>query len=91
MNRLFDNFLIGELNGSYDYLWVSPKTLPDGVEAAIDREIEKAKAGGEGYVRLKMNSISDREMIDKISEASNAGVTVDMMVRGISCIVPKVP
>ena len=91
VNRLFDNFLIGELNGSYDYLWVSPKTLPDGVEAAIDREIEKAKAGGEGYVRLKMNSISDREMIDKISEASNAGVTVDMMVRGISCIVPKIP
>ena len=91
VNRLFDNFLIGELNGSYDYLWVSPKTLPDGVEAAIDREIEKVKAGGEGYVRLKMNSISDREMIDKISEASNAGVTVDMLVRGISCIVPKVP
>ena len=91
VNRLFDNFLIGELNGSYDYLWVSPKTLPDGVEAAIDREIEKVKAGGEGYVRLKMNSISDREMIDKISEASNAGVTVDMMVRGISCIVPKIP
>lgn len=91
VNRLFDNFLIGELNGSYDYLWVSPKTLPDGVEAAIDKEIEKVKAGGEGYVRLKMNSISDREMIDKISEASNAGVTVDMMVRGISCIVPKVP
>ena len=91
VNRLFDNFLIGELNGSYDYLWVSPKTLPEGVEAAIDREIEKVKAGGEGYVRLKMNSISDREMIDKISEASNAGVTVDMLVRGISCIVPKVP
>ena len=91
VNRLFDNFLIGELNGSYDYLWVSPKTLPEGVEAAIDKEIEKVKAGGEGYVRLKMNSISDREMIDKISEASNAGVTVDMMVRGISCIVPKVP
>lgn len=91
VNRLFDNFLIGELNGSYDYLWVSPKTLPEGVEAAIDREIEKVKAGGEGYVRLKMNSISDREMIDKISEASNAGVTVDMLVRGISCIVPKIP
>lgn len=91
VNRLFDNFLIGELNGSYDYLWVSPKTLPEGVEAAIDREIEKAKAGGEGYVRLKMNSISDRQMIDKISEASNAGVTVDMLVRGITCIVPKVP
>lgn len=91
VNRLFDNFLIGELEGSYDYLWVSPKTLPEGVEAAIDKEIDKAKAGGEGYVRLKMNSISDREMIDKISEASNAGVTVEMMVRGISCIVPKIP
>ena len=91
VNRLFDNFLIGELNGTYDHLWVSPKTLPEGVEGAIDKEIEKAKAGGEGYVRLKMNSISDRQMIDKISEASNAGVTVEMMVRGISCIVPKIP
>lgn len=91
VNRLFDNFLIGELEGSYDYLWVSPKTLPVGVEAAIDKEIDKVKAGGDGYVRLKMNSISDREMIDKLSEASNAGVTIDMMVRGISCIVPKIP
>ncbi len=91
VNHLFDNFLVGELNGSYDYLWVSPKTLPEGVEEAIDREIEKAKAGEEGYVRLKMNSISDRQMIDKISEASNAGVTVDMLVRGMSCIVPKIP
>ena len=91
VNRLFDNFLIGELEGSYDYLWVSPKTLPVGVEAAIDKEIDKVKAGGEGYVRLKMNSISDREMIDKLSEASNAGVIIEMMVRGISCIVPKVP
>lgn len=91
VNRLFDNFLIGELQGSYDYLWVSPKTLPVGVEAAIDKEIDKVKAGGDGYVRLKMNSISDREMIDKLSEASNAGVIIEMMVRGISCIVPKIP
>lgn len=91
VNRLFDNFLIGELEGSYDYLWVSPKTLPVGVEAAIDKEIDKVKAGGDGYVRLKMNSISDRQMIDKLSEASNAGVIIEMMVRGISCIVPKIP
>lgn len=91
VNRLFDNFLIGELNGSYDHLWVSPKSLPEGVEAAIDEEIEKAKNGEEGYVRLKMNSISDRIMIDKLSEASNAGVKVEMLVRGITCIVPKIP
>ena len=91
VNRLFDNFLIGELNGSYDYLWVSPKSLPEGVEAAIDEEIKKAKSGQEGYVRLKMNSISDRIMIDKLSEASNAGVKVEMLVRGITCILPKIP
>lgn len=91
VNRLFDNFLIGELNGSYDHLWVSPKSLPEGVEAAIDEEIEKVKNGEEGYVRLKMNSISDRIMIDKLSEASNAGVKVEMLVRGITCIVPKIP
>lgn len=91
VNRLFDNFLIGELNGSYEYLWVSPKSLPEGVEAAIDEEIKKAKSGEEGYVRLKMNSISDRIMIDKLSEASNAGVKVEMLVRGITCILPKIP
>nr|WP_296153976.1 polyphosphate kinase 1 [uncultured Peptoniphilus sp.] len=91
VNRLFDNFLIGELNGSYDHLWVSPKSLPEGVEAAIDEEIEKVKNGEEGYVRLKMNSISDRIMIDKLSEASNAGVKVEMLVRGITCILPKIP
>lgn len=91
VNRLFDNFLIGELNGSYEYLWVSPKSLPEGVESAIDEEIKKAKSGQEGYVRLKMNSISDRIMIDKLSEASNAGVKVEMLVRGITCILPKIP
>ena len=91
VNRLFDNFLIGELKGSYEYLWVSPKSLPEGVEAAIDEEIDKVKNGGEGYIRLKMNSISDRKIIDILSEASNAGVKVDMLVRGITCIVPKIP
>lgn len=90
-NRLFDNFLIGDIEGEYDELMVSPKSMSEGLERLFDEQIALAKSGGEGYIRLKMNSISDRILIDKISEASNAGVKIDMMVRGITCIVPGVP
>lgn len=89
-NHLFDNIMIGELGGDYDVLLVSPKSLPEGVSNLIDEQIERAQAGEDAYVRLKMNSISDRIIIDKLSEASNAGVKVDMLVRGITCIVPRI-
>ena len=87
---LFDNILIGNLNGSYQELLVAPKSMQEGLEKLIKKEIKKAQEGKEAYIRLKMNSISDRKMIDLLSEASKAGVKIDMMVRGICCILPGI-
>lgn len=87
---LFDNIMIGNLDGEYKHLLVSPKSMQKGLKLLIDEQIEKQKATGDGYIRLKMNSISDRKIIDKLSEASNSGVKIDMMVRGITCILPGI-
>lgn len=87
---LFDNVMLGNLDGEYRNLMVSPKSMQDGLEKLIDEEIQSQKEGGNGYIRLKLNSISDRKLIDKLSEASNAGVKITMLVRGITCILPGI-
>lgn len=87
---LFDNIMIGNLDGEYKHLLVSPKSMQKGLKFLIDEQIEKQEDTGDGYIRLKMNSISDRKIIDKLSEASNRGVKIDMMVRGITCILPGI-
>lgn len=87
---LFDNFLLGNLNGEYKHLMVSPHSMQVGLEKLIDEQIEKAKVSDDGYIRIKMNSISDRKLIDKLSKASCKGVKIDLMVRGICCLVPGV-
>ncbi|ACV28541.1 Polyphosphate kinase [Anaerococcus prevotii] len=88
--EIFDNILIGNLEGDYKHLMVSPKSMQEGLDMLIDEEIRVQEETGEGYIRLKMNSISDRKLIDKLSEASNKGVKIDMMVRGITCILPGI-
>lgn len=88
--EIFDNILIGNLEGDYKHLMVSPKSMQEGLDKLIDEQIRIQEETGEGYIRLKMNSISDRKLIDKLSEASNKGVKIDMMVRGITCILPQI-
>ncbi|MDY2918667.1 MAG: RNA degradosome polyphosphate kinase [Anaerococcus sp.] len=88
--ELFDNIMIGNLEGNYKHLLVSPKSMQEGLDRLIDEQIERQKESGDGYIRLKMNSISDRELIDKLSEASQDGVKIVMMVRGITCILPGI-
>ncbi|MDU4731311.1 RNA degradosome polyphosphate kinase [Finegoldia magna] len=88
--ELFDNFLLGNLNGEYKHLMVSPHTMQVGLDKLIDEQIEKAKVSEDGYIRIKMNSISDRKLIDKLSKASCKGVKIDLMVRGICCLVPGI-
>ena len=88
--EIFDNILIGNLEGDYKHLLVSPKSMQEGLDKLIDEEIRVQEETGEGYIRLKMNSIADRKLIDKLSEASNKGVKIDMMVRGITCILPGI-
>ncbi|MCD8365719.1 MAG: polyphosphate kinase 1 [Clostridiales bacterium] len=84
---LFQNLATGNLNGKYDRLLVSPFALKDAVIACIDREIEK---GADGYIFLKLNSLTDRKLIDKLAEASQAGVEVIMNIRGICCLLPGI-
>ncbi|MCD8376485.1 MAG: polyphosphate kinase 1 [Oscillospiraceae bacterium] len=84
---LFQNMATGNLNGSYRRLLVSPFALRNRVCACIDREIEK---GEDGYIFLKLNSLTDRTMIDKLAQASQAGVEVVMNIRGICCLLPGI-
>lgn len=87
---LFDNIMIGNLDGDYNHLLVSPRSMQEGLDRLINEQIDRQEKYGDGYIRLKMNSISDRILIDKLSEASNKGVKIDMMVRGITCILPGI-
>ncbi|WP_297281334.1 RNA degradosome polyphosphate kinase [uncultured Anaerococcus sp.] len=87
---LFDNIMLGNVEGEYNNLLVSPKSMQEGLDKLIDEQIEVQRQTGNGYIRLKLNSISDRKLIDKLSEASNEGVEIVMLVRGICCILPGI-
>lgn len=84
----FKNMSIGNLSGSYEHLIVSPTSLKQKILYLIDEEIKKGK---NGRVIMKMNSVTDVDFIRKVSEASKAGVRIDLIVRGICCILPGVP
>ena len=86
----FRNIAICNTQFTYDRLLVAPETLKSGLISYIDREIQKARAGGEGYILAKMNSLTDKEIIDKFREASCAGVRIELIVRGICCLLPGV-
>ncbi len=90
-NVFFRNLSLGNLKGSYNYLGVAPYGLKPLVMGGLDREIERARAGLPAQVFMKMNSLTDRDVIDKIAEACEAGVHITMIVRGICCILPEVP
>ena len=90
-NTFFRNLSLGNLRGSYKHLGVAPVGLKPLVMRGLDREISRAQAGEPAKVFLKMNSLTDRDVIDKISEACEAGVSVVMIVRGICCIKAGVP
>ena len=76
---------------STECLLVAPKCLQNKVIDKIDREIQIARDGGDAYVGIKINSLTDKKIIDKLIEASKAGVKIDMVIRGISCLHPGVP
>ena len=90
-NTFFRNLSLGNLRGSYKHLGVAPVGLKPLVMRGLDREIARAREGAPARVLLKMNSLTDRDVIDKISEACEAGVKVVMIVRGICCIKAGVP
>lgn len=90
-NLLFRNMGIGELHGSYAELLVAPENLKSQLLVYIQEETAKARRGEKGRIILKMNSFTDRQLIDALYEAGQAGVKVDMIIRGISCLLPQLP
>lgn len=86
-STFFNNMQMNKIDNSYNYLIQSPSTFKKTILKLMDREIEKKE---DGYIRLKCNSVTDKEIINKISEASIAGVKVEMIVRGICCLIPGV-
>lgn len=89
-NLFFRNLSLDNLRGDYRFLGVAPVGLKPLIMRGLDREIQRALAGEPARVFFKLNSLTDREVIDKIAEASCAGVRVDMIIRGISCLKPGV-
>jgi len=83
----FQNILIGVHASDYEKLFVAPNCMKTRLLKLIDGEIAK---GGEGRIIIKANSITERELIDKLSEASCAGVKIDLIIRGICCLVPGI-
>lgn len=90
VNKIFNFFKTNYRVYSYKHLIVSPHYTEKSLFRLIDEQIEKSSSGGEGYIRLKMNSLSSYTMIDKLYEASNAGVRIDLIIRGICCLIPGV-
>ena len=88
--RVFQALAMGETVEDMEHLLVAPKCLQNKVLAMIDEEIEHAKVGEQAYIGLKMNSLTDKRIIDKLIDASKAGVKIDMVVRGICCLIPGV-
>ncbi|MBM6926482.1 polyphosphate kinase 1 [Pseudoflavonifractor phocaeensis] len=87
----FQNMSTSNLHGEYQQLLVAPYGLKNKVLNLIDSEIEKARQGKPASIFFKVNSVTDRELIDKLAQASQAGVPVTLNVRGICCLRPGVP
>lgn len=88
--EFFQNMGIDNLYGEYKNLLVAPVSLKNTLLDLIKEEIEKAKAGEETSIFLKMNSLTDRQLIDALKEASQVGVKIKMIIRGICCILPGI-
>ena len=88
--EVFQALSMGETVEETDYLLVAPHCLQNKVIHMIDREIEHAKAGEPAYIGLKMNSLTDKKIMEKLIKASKAGVKIDMVIRGICCLIPGV-
>ena len=88
--EVFAALLKGETVEKTDLLLVAPKCLQNRVLEMIDEEIAHAKQGEESYIGIKINSLTDKAIITKLVEASQAGVKIEMIVRGICCLIPGI-
>jgi len=90
MNKVFDFFETSYKRIRYKHLIVSPHYTRSSFEKLIDNEIANAEEGKPAYIKLKMNSLTSYKMVDKLYEASRAGVKIQLIVRGVCCIIPGV-
>ena len=88
--RVFQALAKGEVVEDMEHLLVAQKCLQSKVIEKIEEQIQKQKNGETAYIGLKMNSLTDKRIIDKLIDASKAGVKIDMIVRGICCLIPGV-
>lgn len=86
--NFFKDMWLGNLNGTYSNIWVSPKSMKKNIIDGLNREIAK---GRQGYVVFKANSLTERDVIDQIAEASKAGVEIHMVLRSICCLRTGIP
>ncbi len=91
VNKVFKFFEINYKVSRYKHLLVSPHYTRLSLIRLVDKEIQNSENGLPAEIRLKLNSLTDREMIDKLYEASTAGVKIQLIIRGICCLVPGVP
>ena len=88
--KVFQALSMEETVDNVEHLLVAPRCLQSRILSMIDEEISYAKEGKEAYIGLKMNSLTDKKIIDKLIEASQAGVKIVMVIRGICCLIPGV-
>ena len=88
---LFKSLIKGETVGNSKNLLIAPTGFQAGILHLMDEEIEKAKHNNESYIGIKINALTDRPLIEKLIEASKAGVKIELIVRGICCLVPGIP
>ncbi len=87
---VFNALSLGQICEPTKYLMVAPNGLQQGVIRMINEEIAIAKKGEKAYIGVKLNSLTDKKIIDKLIEASQAGVKIDMVIRGICCLNPGI-
>lgn len=90
-SNVFQALLKGEVVEQSEKLLIAPKCLQNRVLEMIDEEIEHARHEEPAYVGVKLNSLTDKKIIDKLAEASKAGVKIDLVIRGICCLLPGIP
>lgn len=89
--EVFRTLSMGETVQETEHLLVAPHCLQNRVLAMIDEEIARARGGEDAYIGIKINSLTDRAIIDRLAQASCEGVRIDLIVRGICCLIPGVP
>ncbi len=88
--NIFAALLRGEVIEESEHLLVAPKCLQNRIIDMIDDEIKHVRKGDEGYIGIKINSLTDKDIIEKLVDASKAGVKIEMIVRGICCLIPGI-